>query len=41
MYNQRAKQKGEPDANEMEKREQMKGFMEAHPEIDWANTKIQ
>ena len=41
MFNQRQKQKGGPSATELEKREQLKGFMDAHPEIDWANTKVE
>ena len=41
MFNQNQKKKGGPSADELAKRDKLKGFMEAHPEIDWANTKVE
>jgi len=41
MFDQRAKEKGQESSEQRIKKDKLKGFIDAHPEIDWENTKIQ
>ena len=40
MYDQRAKETGKKSSDELIKKQELQGFIDAHPEIDWENTKI-
>ena len=40
IFDTRAKRAGEPTSDEIEKKEKMKAFMDAHPEMDFSKTKF-
>ena len=41
VFDKRQKQQGKPTSDELDKQEKIKAYMEAHPEMDFSNTKFQ